>query len=69
MSAVDDGGAAFAAATDYTFQQGMTLRDYFAAQAMNGLMRYPNGGATPTEWATAAYQFADAMIAARKAKT
>jgi len=51
-------------------EHGMTLRDYFAAKAMQGLMSCP-------EWsdhvehgkiATQAYWMADAMLKARDAK-
>jgi hypothetical protein len=52
---------------------GMTLRDYFAAKAMQGLMgrSWANTatGKFPENlhdiWATAAYQMADAMLKAR----
>ena len=49
--------------------QGMTLRDYFAAKAMQGLL----AGITPTtvwshdEAAETAYNVADAMLKARQA--
>jgi hypothetical protein len=50
---------------------GMTLRDYFAGQALAGMCHriaqdgYPIEEATETAWAaTAAYLFADAMLAA-----
>jgi hypothetical protein len=54
---------------------GMTLRDYFAAKAMQGLMgrSWANTatGKFPENlhdiWATAAYQMADAMLKAREA--
>lgn len=49
---------------------GMTLRDYFAAAAMQGiLMNYTTEkfGATESEVAKYAYRYADAMLAARKA--
>lgn len=45
---------------------GMTLRDYFAAKAMQGFMT--NGQFTDREWsgeAEAAYRVADAMLKAR----
>lgn len=45
---------------------GMTLRDYFAAQAMPfvaGRAELDHTG--PAEWAAACYEVADAMIAAR----
>ncbi|WP_339819707.1 hypothetical protein [uncultured Paracoccus sp.] len=50
---------------------GMTLRDWFASQALTGITAgywsNPNmGGLTPQTMADEAYQHADAMIAARK---
>ena len=58
---------------------GMTLRDYFAAKAMQGLMSgrwkadmhgilYDAYCADADKWAESAYHFADAMMAARSAK-
>ena len=46
-------------------QNGMTLRDYFAAKAMQGLLADPN---TPEimDIAGAAYEVADAMLAERE---
>ena len=44
--------------------QGMTLRDYFAAHALSGLV--VNRSMFPQEWAEAAYEMADAMLAARE---
>ena len=46
---------------------GMTLRDWFAGQALTGLLSGPaeEGAMTPDRKAVVAYQFADAMIAAR----
>jgi hypothetical protein len=48
---------------------GMTLRDYFAAKAMQGLFA-AGGGVTrgAGEWASIAYKMADAMLATRKEK-
>jgi hypothetical protein len=43
----------------------MTLRDYFAAQAMSGLIF--QGGLIIDEAARTAYTIADAMLRARKA--
>jgi len=53
--------------SDWT-KDGMTLRDYFAAKAMQGLCASPAG----MEWANSrlaaeAYDLADAMLKARKA--
>jgi hypothetical protein len=42
----------------------MTLRDYFAAKALPVVM--PDNRVYPRDAARAAYQFADAMMEARK---
>jgi len=51
-----------------TTKEGMTLRDYFAAKAMQS---YLNGddrdSFTFDEWAKVSYQMADAMMKAREA--
>lgn len=46
---------------------GMTLRDYFAAKAMQGLMASSkmSDDCTPTDVALDAYDVADAMLKAR----
>jgi len=86
---IDDGGPAFPvpppiAETDGVMTQwrhaegGMTLRDYFAGQALNGI--YSSGDIdlskhtteNPTarsQLALLSYRVADAMLAARKPKT
>ena len=47
---------------------GMTLRDYFAAKAMQGLLLDDNGDFSDHNWmAEQAYAFADAMLKAREA--
>lgn len=55
--------------------KGMTMRDYFAAQALQGLLpdafqeapdNYPAKRLAPF-WAAMAYQLADAMLKAREA--
>ena len=73
---IDDGGPAFARDSHmdkqiglYVQQQGMSLRDYFAAYAMNGICSSRshsdlNGHAIAS--ARVAYNIADAMIKARK---
>jgi hypothetical protein len=59
------------------YAEGMTLRDYFAAKAMQGLMAgrwkadvhgipYDAYRADADEWAKSAYYFADAMLKARE---
>lgn len=72
------GGLAFpfhgAEADRYPTDPGMTLRDYLAGQALVGLLAHPcSYGArrnedSPEGFATRAYIFADAMLAARKPK-
>lgn len=48
---------------------GMTMRDYFAAKAMQGeLAREECGGTVIPSLANLAYEIADAMIAARETK-
>jgi hypothetical protein len=49
-------------------EKGMTLRDYFAAKAMQGMCANPNCKAEVGEdkFAEAAYEVADAMMKARK---
>jgi hypothetical protein len=48
--------------------KGMTLRDYFAAKAMQGILSgYTHGVIPPTESLTpASYKIADAMMKARE---
>ena len=52
--------------TQWPNETGMTLRDYFAAKAMQGILADPN---TPEimDIAGAAYEVADAMLKAREA--
>ena len=47
--------------------QGMTLRDYFAAKAMHGIIAGIDPQMNYEEIATRAYQYADAMIEVREA--
>lgn len=46
----------------------MTLRDYFAAKAMQGLISEPSIQGTMDEFAHRAYAIADAMLTAREKK-
>ena len=47
---------------------GMTLRDYFAAAAMQGMISTCKKEASASLVANGAYRFADAMLAARERK-
>ena len=70
----DTGGHAFPRPGDFNPQQGMTLRDYFAAKAMQALLGCAEWRAnlddennSPSEFtAFSAYEMADAMLKARK---
>ena len=71
---MSDGGPAFPVAVaapdgEKHLQEGMTLRDWFAGQALGKCLHEFWGEHDGTESATiAAYQIADAMIKARKEK-
>ncbi len=75
MSYQDNGGHAFPIeGADHPdgrhfASYGMTLRDYFAARAMQSFLASPHnvGTAGPEDIANAAYCAADAMLEARKA--
>jgi hypothetical protein len=48
--------------------EGMTLRDYFAAKALQGAIAYPNTNIKlhqAKDYATFSYRIADAMMEAR----
>ena len=66
------GGPAFAVAELANIKwEGMTLRDYFAAKAMQGIISSEQHGdeefVTPEMYARDAYKYADAMLKAREA--
>ena len=46
----------------------MTLRDWFAGQALVGLTAHPEGSGGPACGSEAAYSFADSMMEARERK-
>ena len=70
MSKKNDGGPAF----PHHFTQdsvgdckGMSLRDYFAAKAMQAMISAEYAEQLyPLNWSTDAYELADAMLAARE---
>ena len=49
------------------FGAGMTLRDYFAAKAMQAILSNPDYTGEDSRLAAASYYVADAMLKARKA--
>ena len=70
MSNTNTGGPAFPTLADnghLMTQDGMTLRDYFAAKAMQGYLADENWRAevSPMGTAEAAYRAADAMLRRR----
>jgi hypothetical protein len=67
MSMTTDGGPAFPR-HGYNSNDGMTLRDWFAGQALAGLVSYVVKGATFENVAEDAYKAADAMLRAREVK-
>ena len=60
----NDGGPAFPG--DGLGKQGMSLRDWFAGQALAGLIACPNTSGDEKAFACNAYKFADAMLAERE---
>lgn len=69
MSDKNTGGPAFPLATSRGSNEavnGMTLRDYFAAKAMQGEMANPEAKFNAEQRANWAYEIADAMLRARE---
>jgi hypothetical protein len=68
MKDTNTGGPAFP--TGYDPEKGMTLRDYFAAKAMQaGINTYHHDEEDLDEFCRWAYVVADEMLKARDAKT
>lgn len=71
MSKLNDGGPAFPPHASSTADEymGMSLRDYFAAKAMQGMLACPIQMQSGSDmFARDAYVVADAMLRAREAK-
>lgn len=75
MKEINDGGPAFPVKAVPENYFGMTLRDYFAAKAMQGMLADPLTRESCPEgkqdkwirsFANACYNFADAMLEARE---
>lgn len=78
MTAIYDGGQAFPISdASGPIQYGMTLRDWFAGQALMGLIANPDDPIDVVESsagmksliARISYEYADAMLAARNKKS
>ena len=71
MTTKNTGGPAFPSVNhpDIPVNNGASLRDYFAAKAMQGeVAANTSKRADPTETAEYSYQMADAMLRAREGK-
>ncbi len=55
------------AGVSHITEQGMTLRDYFAAKAMQTMLGWDNDHTNWDSYAEDAYRMADAMLKARQA--
>ena len=68
---IEDGGPAFPStiSDDSLHVGGMSLRDYFAAKAMQGLMASPADPESMEVAAKWSYNLADAMLKAREVKS
>ena len=62
---INDGGSAFPL-NDPLKSKGMTLRDYFAAAALQGMLSNSKNYDSFDGYSDAAYEYADAMLERRK---
>ncbi len=63
---INDGGPAFPTETSHGQDYGMTLRDYFAAAALQGMLSNSKNYDSFDGYSDAAYEYADAMLESRK---
>jgi hypothetical protein len=75
MTTIDDGGPAFPVPDSHHANgqvqygaNGMTLRDWFAGQALAGLIADPSRDGSADDRARYAYAYAAAMLRAREVK-
>lgn len=66
MSKINDGGPAFPSMHPHGKEDGMTLRDYFAAKAMQAFIQMAVLHADLEDVAIDAYDVADQMLKARE---
>lgn len=64
---INDGGPVFPIPVEdgLNYHGGMTLREWFAGQALAGILANSNRDGSTKEYAHDAYEQADAMLAAR----
>lgn len=62
---IDDGGKAFPCPAGCGMDMGMTLLDYFAAAALQGLLANPDNAYDTEPCAEECFKFAQAMIKER----
>jgi len=72
---INDGGPAFARDSHmdkqiglYVQQQGMSLRDYFAAAALQGILARGQSLSSKKDEVFEAFKYSDAMLKAREVK-
>ena len=67
-SNINDGGPAFPTLdnTEHWRHLGVSIRDYFAAAALQGCLANQNANGSRAEFAVDAYLYADAMLEMRK---
>lgn len=67
MSKTDDGGQAFPVTETewHRMGEGMSIRDWFAGQAIMGILAFPRRDINNLTACQQSYQIADAMIAER----
>lgn len=70
MEKINDGGPAFPTPDGVVICSGISIRDYFAAKAMEAMVATEYGSqVTCKKWAEEAYEMADAMIKAREVQS
>lgn len=65
---INDGGPAFGFASGDLVSLGMTLRDYFAAAALQGILARGQSLSSKKDEVFEAFKYSDAMIKAREVK-
>ena len=65
---INDGGPAYPTLdnTEHWRHLGVSIRDYFAAAALQGCLANPNANGSRAEFAVDAYLYADEMLERRK---